>query len=398
MGLKVLVHSVHSYRNFRTMLTNEKLHCCLPDHATIDGGVKTYLRFPGYQKLERTHGVLAFRITSIDDGPDIVEPKSPPRKRLKLTTTSFHTPTKRNRESEGKVVVDPKIKKQLFGTKAIHDRATFDEKGIKSSRPSKNHRTGVIISAQQNMSIRDARTWTKVHGDGFCWLYAFLVGAGVLTRHDFPNGDAGQHPPSEKAVQLSRALAPHAFRISSHCVPQFVNGRLRTSGTYGGHGHFENLLSRIQPSCRFFVLDETRAWIKCAIICKTNQSQLHSNEHQSRRPQQSRGIEILSLCRRSGNVMRYDYDGPSVSARIKFLFAGDAAVANDDYVVCNDTDVVICWASTNHFNALSAALPPDQAIQKFLSIAVNYPHRIAELYPESDSDSSTGNDDLIILS
>ena len=110
-----------------------------------------------------------------------------------------------------------------------------------------------------------SRQWTKVHGDGFCWIYAFLVATGFLTEIDFPHGDSGSCPPSPKASKLSHALAPHAFENPVCLVmPRFESGSLDTFGTYGGAPQFMQLLKQIQPRFRFFVLDQTRTWIKFA--------------------------------------------------------------------------------------------------------------------------------------
>ena len=226
----------------------------------------------------------------------------------------------------------------------------------------------------QRTAARNRRKWIQVHGDGFCWVYAFLVAAGFLTQIDFPNGDNGNSPPTGKAIELSRALAPHAFHDPRFCShPRFRGGNLFEVGTYGCVNNFFELMKKIKPAFRFFLLDETRTWIKFA-----------AGSNEPRRPQESLACEPLnrtnpeinlsSQSANNGPFWRYDYEH---TQRIQFIqLAADIPTAGA-YVLCKNTDVVTCWASSDHFNALSpGCCHPDEAMKSYLQAIANSPHEL----------------------
>lgn len=204
--------------------------------------------------------------------------------------------------------------------------------------------------------------WIKVHGDGFCWVYSFLVATGVLSENDFPHGDCPFYPPSENATKFSNYLAKVAFGDREYQEPEFTNGHLDTSGTYGGFSNFCNILHHLRHTFRFFVLDQTRTWIRSAIVVKDHERRLDSSSTTSE-------VQIVSLC----SYQSHDidtllfYDWCEGDAKCKYLSMDSVPQASDKYVFGKDTDVVICWASHNHYNALSPA--------------VNHRHTVYESFP-----------------
>jgi len=214
--------------------------------------------------------------------------------------------------------------------------------------------------AQSNEDIVCDREWVKVYGDGFCWAYAFLVAIGALSASDFPNGDNASSPPSDNAISFSYYLARRAFVGSHWHAPQFAEGLLVGSGTYGGHSQFENILDYFPHTFRFFILDTTRTWIESAIVVKeyeesTSPRQTLSTPEKDTFKTYPLEVNILSFCTsrytRSNTLLSYErISGPKI---YKYLKKGVVPRPEDKFVLQRDTDVVICWATTNHFNALS---------------------------------------------
>ena len=56
---------------------------------------------------------------------------------------------------------------------------------------------------------------------------------------------------------------------------------------------------------------------------------------------------------------------------------------HDKYVVYDDTDVVICWESERHFNALSRPRPESKS-ESFLNTILSSPEQVSELFPPSN--------------
>ena len=223
--------------------------------------------------------------------------------------------------------------------------------------------------------------WTKVHGDGFCWLYAFLIATGVLSRTDFPNGDDGRRAPTDRAIKVSRVVAPYAFTDSICNFPEFKDGVLQRMGTYGGYCHYKNILNRMRPGFRFFVLDTTRKWIDCAIIVR--QEKIH---HTGRRIEQSvpGEMKITDFCtctQHFSNLLCYEYWPTDTVSRVKMVFGQTSLRSNGRWVAYRNTDVVVCWVNNNHFNAVARVGPVDETVNTFLWTAVNDATNMSTLFP-----------------
>ena len=301
------------------------------------------------------------------------------------------TPRKRGIYSRSKITTPSKIH-----CKTGHSddgEITVARKANKRNQPKCKRRLVFTQSKQTQVSgtfsIRSQNDriyrWTQVHGDGFCWVYAFLIATGLLKDDDFPNGDNGRNPPSDKAIKASRALAPYAFTDSPCNFPKFKNGIRTEMGTYGGYCHFKNMLNRMRPGFRFFVLDKTRQWIDCAIVAR------HDKIHQTgSSPKQitvaERETKITDLCvntRGFPNLLCYEYEYWSGNAgpRVKLIFDQTVVRLDGKWVKYHPSDAVIYWASDNHFNALARVDPPDKTAEVFVQTALDEPQKNATLFP-----------------
>lgn len=266
-------------------------------------------------------------------------------------------------------------------------KLVFHNDNTSLSAPLKNAKK-TTWSSEHNF----ARKWVCVHGDGFCWIYAFLVAIGALHQGDFPNGDYGFGcSPSEKAIRLSKALAPLAFAPERYeGPPRFEHGNYVAYGTEGGHRHFCRLFARIRPSFRFFVLDQNHVRIKYAALLEV--------EH-------TLPNEIMKLFGPAplpcAHVLEYASDG---AAPLKLIFSAEryprqeAGVAS---ILCQETDVVVCWANAKHFNALSPGSNVDPNVARLLKALTERPTGVAELFPleepEDKSDYDNSGSDVEIL-
>ena len=229
--------------------------------------------------------------------------------------------------------------------------------------------------------------WTAVHGDGFCWIYAFLVAVGMLNVSDFPHGNLASGPPSTRAQRLSRAIAPYAFPACTDVIfPEYENGQCARMGTFGGESNFMRLLERIRPSFRFFILDHTHTWVKRALIVKEpriNDARLVSHH----------GSDLTSLCGNCASSMySVDYARGYGAPPLRMMYGVTTALPrNDEYVVYDDTDVVICWESAQHFNALSRSTP-ERTTELFLTTIISSPDQVSVLFPPPNDTSYTCND------
>ena len=223
------------------------------------------------------------------------------------------------------------------------------------------------------------RCWTAVHGDGFCWIYSFLVSTGLLTGEDFPHGNDAVGPPSCTATKLANALVTYAFRHGTTCSqPKYGHENIATMGTFGGASNFMNLLERIRPAFRFFILDESHTYIKRAFIVKEryvhDQRFLVAPEH---------GVNLRSVCERCGQTWEYllEYDPQyGCMPQLKWSCSPSDEMRDDEYVLLRDTDAVICWESPVHFNALSRP-DPDPTVKLFLDTILNFPEQLDGLFP-----------------
>jgi hypothetical protein len=219
-----------------------------------------------------------------------------------------------------------------------------------------------------------SRKWVKVHGDGFCWIYAFLVAVTLLCQQDFPNGDSGSGAPSQRAIQLSRALAPYAFRQDIQFrIPQFDNDRCTGPGTYGGHHHFTRLLARIRPSFRFFVLDPTHKWIRYAAFLEGAYTFAD---------------EIMRLFEPATSPHSHILEHKTGVPQLKMVFSAEDHTSEGNTILCLNTDVVICWAREDHFNALSPGSRADAAVTRFVKSLAQQPSRVPELFPLNECDNN----------
>ena len=225
------------------------------------------------------------------------------------------------------------------------------------------------------------RKWVKVHGDGFCWIYAFLVAISLLSQEDFPKGDLGfECAPSKQAISLSTSLAPCAFFPDARfSAPQFVNGKYSASGTEGGHSQFRRLFARIRPKFRFFVLDPTHTWIRYAAFLGGVHHELPD--------------EIMRLFGPAdppcAHVLEYDASAP----QLKMVFAADEVDHDANNILCLNTDVVVCWATENHFNALSPGSPADPEVTRLFPLLLDEPSRVPELFPLEEPDAASSFSD-----
>ena len=260
---------------------------------------------------------------------------------------------------------------------ALYERGVGAYSSFLSAMPARPSRPALPRTENQ------PRTWIKVHGDGFCWIYAFLVAVTLLCQQDFPKGDNGRLPPSPRAIQLSNSVAPYAFSPDFQLkLPKFVNGILHDPGTYGGHRHFRRLLARIRPSFRFFVLDPTHTWIRYAAI----------SEGQRDLPD-----EIMCLFKRAqapcSHILEHDPD----ASQIKMVFAADRVDRNGKNIICKNTDVVVCWAHSSHFNALSPGSRADPSVTRFVNTLTEEPSRVPDEFPLNECDDETRYSDQFYI-
>ena len=293
--------------------------------------------------------------------------------------------------------------KNVLGTKRAQPPNTrFDRKfelaQTKLCLPSVSHAVTDITSScitsseQRSSSSTDQqRYWIKVHGDGFCWLYSFLVAIGELNTNDFPHGDNVSWRPSANAIRISRLLAPYAFQYRQQCcLPRYYrNGRLIHAGTYGGHRNFAWLLARMRPSFRFFVLEPNRSVIRFAAITDSDLL-LHADSGFGINWDQFfvRFQHELHPCE---NVLSYEYNGLPDEDTFKLVFSV-TEMKDKNNILCHRNDVVICWASRNHFNALSAGCHRNNFIlSRFLEKIRNGSERIRPYLPLSLPRVANGN-------
>ena len=228
------------------------------------------------------------------------------------------------------------------------------------------------------------RLWTAVHGDGFCWIYAFLVSTGLLNGEDFPHGNDAVGPPSCTATELANAIVSYAFLDGTPFTkPKYGDKNISTMGTFGGAPHFINLLERIRPACRFFILDGTHTYIRRAFILKdgyTNDAVMHSQQDFI---PTAHGVNLRSLCERRGgdseHLLEYDRQYGDMP-QLKLSRSPNNGMRNDEYVLLRDTDAVVCWQSTVHFNALSRP-QPDPTVKLFVNTIMNCPEQVDDLFP-----------------
>jgi len=243
---------------------------------------------------------------------------------------------------------------------------------------------GTFSERSQNNSIHQ---WVKVHGDGFCWAYAFLIATGLLTHNDFPNGDDGTYPPTGKAIKASRALAPYAFKDSPYNFPEFENGLCKCTGTWGGYRHYKNILNQLRPGFRFFVLDSTRQWIDCAIVVRNDRihqtgSRLVPNIAAERE------TKITDFCENTQdfpNLLWYEHWSYHTTSRVKMIFDTTVVRPNEKWVKYHNSDVVVYWARRDHFNALARIGPVDKTVEVFVQTALHEPQKHTRLFPSKNT-------------
>ena len=286
-----------------------------------------------------------------------------------VTPSKIHQTASHLGDSEAKAIREtnkrkrPNCKRQLLFPQSKHIRLS----GTFSKRPQNNciHR------------------WIKVHGDGFCWVYAFLIATGLLTHNDFPNGDDGRNAPTDKAIKASRALAPYAFTDSTCIFPKFENGVCTQMGSYGGYCHYKNILNRMRPGFRFFVLDSTRQWIDCAIVVR--EDRIH---HTGSRPVPNIVAEaetkITDFCvntRGFPNLLCYQHWPTDITPRVKMIFEQTDVRPNEKWLKHHDSDVVVYWARVNHFNALARVGRAEKTVKVFVQTALNETQKITTFFP-----------------
>ena len=66
-SMSVLIEEVKYYATFRAMLTACGLNRCLPSVSSIDDGVQIYRKIPGYAEAVGKRGVIALRISVVDE-------------------------------------------------------------------------------------------------------------------------------------------------------------------------------------------------------------------------------------------------------------------------------------------------------------------------------------------
>jgi len=159
--LQVYVTSVHWYRSFERMLTMEKLHNCLPTVKSVEDGCKIYRSFPGSYR-EKTHGVLAFRIS-----PVVNQSQSAPLSPLHTSCsqrTTFNTPSKRNRDDDGGVPRQSKLQKRLvFSTSQRKDIQTI---------PKPSHDVSPPRMPNPYNSVKHSRVWNVCYINSVLQLLA----------------------------------------------------------------------------------------------------------------------------------------------------------------------------------------------------------------------------------
>ena len=240
--------------------------------------------------------------------------------------------------------------------------------------------SGKVSERSQNDGIHQ---WVKVHGDGFCWVYAFLIATGVLTREDFPNGDDGTCPPTERAIAASRALAPYAFTNSDFHFPKFTNGVCTGMGTYGGYRHYKNILNRMRPGFRFFVLDSARQWIDCAIVVRNDS--IHRTASRLVPNIVAEGeTKITDFCGNTQdfpNLLCYEHWQYDTTPRVKMIFHQTAVQANEKWLKYHDSDVVVYWARRDHFNALARIGGVDKTAEVFVQTSLYEAQKMTRVFP-----------------
>jgi ASC-1-like (ASCH) protein/GNAT superfamily N-acetyltransferase len=63
-NIKVVIESIHIYKDFPSMIKSEGLHLLLPDVSNIDEAVKIYRNLPQYTEKEKRFGVVAIGIST----------------------------------------------------------------------------------------------------------------------------------------------------------------------------------------------------------------------------------------------------------------------------------------------------------------------------------------------
>ena len=299
------------------------------------------------------------------------------------------TPEKRLIRPRSKIITPSKIH---YMTSNLDDsEVTIVRETNKRNLPKSKRRLVFTQSKQMQVSgtfsVRSQNSriyqWTKVHGDGFCWVYAFLIATGLLTHNDFPNGDDGTYAPTDKAIKASRALAPYAFKDSPYNFPEFANGLCTGMGTYGGYRHYKNILNRMRPGFRFFVLDSTRQWIDCAIVVRNDRIH-HTGPRRVPNIVEERETKITDFCENTQdfpNLLCYEHWSYDTTPRVKMIFDQTVVQRNEKWVKYHDSDVVVCWARADHFNALARVDGAEKTTKVFVQTAVHDPHKNARLFP-----------------
>lgn len=198
----------------------------------------------------------------------------------------------------------------------------------------------------------------KVHGDGFCWAYAFLVAFGLLDSSDFPHGDAGSKAPSRKATNLALALATVAFSSDNWNPPRFSSSGEPEQGTWGGVGTLLAAYIRLRPLGRLIFLGPEKKYIRTMYTPKTRQQV--DPKQRLKDGWSANGSVGIYDCRcdlRSDDKIQLVTTGQPVSGRSENL-------RNDD--------AVMYWAPEDvHWNALAFQRDANRSFDTNLQVLVD---------------------------
>ena len=79
------------------------------------------------------------------------------------------------------------------------------------------------------------------------------------------------------------------------------------------------------------------------------------------------------------------------------VFAADRVDRNGKNIICKNTDVVVCWAHSSHFNALSPGSRADPSVTRFVNTLTEEPSHVPDEFPLNECDDETHYSDQFYI-
>ena len=107
--------------------------------------------------------------------------------------------------------------------------------------------------------------------------------------------------------------------------------------------------------------------------------------------------EIMCLFKRAqtpcSHILEHDPD----ASEIKIVFVANGVDDDDKNTICKNTDVIVCWSHTCHFNELSPGSRADPLVTRFVNTLVKEPSRVPNVFPLNECDDETHYSDQFYI-